>query len=106
MTNRRAMELLMIERSCVRRGSGMEWITEPNYDNPNIVYGGYRKVHEECNRDCANCELIQNSIELLEMYDMVIQKMIEETEKEEANDSGWKEWQINAEEEKYGTLTI
>lgn len=97
MTNRRAMELLMIERACVRKGSGMD------YD----PWFGYLKVTDECNRDCANCELVQKSEELLEMYDFVIRKMIEETEKEEkAKPDTWKEWQLNADKEKYGVLTI
>lgn len=48
MTNERAIELLNIERQCV--GSN-------------------------CDRDCANCELVQEEDELLEMYEYVIRHM-------------------------------
>ena len=102
MTNRRAMELMMIERACVRRASGMDWVRK---DLGEAIYEGYDKVADECDRDCANCVLVQDSAELLEMYDFVIGKMIEKTEKEEQN-SGWKEWQLLADAEKYETLTI
>lgn len=97
MTNRRAMELLTIERACVRKGSGME---------QDLMSGRYFQAYEECNRDCAHCELVQKSEELLEMYDFVIRKMIEETEKEESEQKDWREWQLRAEEEKYGVLVI
>lgn len=103
MTNRRAMELLMIERACVRKGSGMDWVYK---DCGECYFEGYAKVTDECDRDCAHCELVQKSEELLEMYDFVIRKMIEETEKEESEQKEWKEWQLCAEEEKYGVLTI
>ena len=89
MTNRRAMELLMIDRACVRRGSGMDYSCDLE---------GYIKVHEECSRDCAHCELVQKAEELLEMYDLVIGKMIEETEKEEKEEArtfDLREWQRN-----------
>lgn len=49
MTIDRQIELLKIERECVQR----------NHDG-------------RCNRDCANCELVQIDTELLEMYDEVI----------------------------------
>lgn len=49
MTINRQIELLKIERECVQR----------NHDG-------------RCNRDCANCELVQIDTELLEMYDEVI----------------------------------
>lgn len=94
MTMRRAMELLMIERACVRKGSGMEWTWVPG-DDGYSQWEGYRKVHEECNRDCANCVLVQDAAELLEMYDKVIQVMIEETEKEESKSEEWRDWQRN-----------
>ena len=48
MTNERAIELLNIERQCV--GSN-------------------------CDRDCANCERVQEEDELLEMYEYVIKRM-------------------------------
>ena len=97
MTMRRAMELLMIERACVRKGSGMEWTWVPG-DDGYSQWEGYRKVHEECNRDCANCVLVQDAAELLEMYDKVIGVMINETEKEETKASKseeWRDWQRN-----------
>ena len=47
MTDLRMLELLKIERECVTRG-------------------------ENCNRDCANCDLVQDADELIEMYDKVI----------------------------------
>lgn len=95
MTNRRAMELLMIERACVRRASGMEWTWHPGEDGYSC-WEGYEKVKEECDRDCANCELVQKSEELLEMYDLVIRKMIEETEKDERTDPiQLRDWQRN-----------
>lgn len=94
MTMRRAMELLMIERACVRKGSGMEWMWTPGEDGYS-QWEGYRKVHEECDRDCANCELVQDAAELLEMYDKAIKVMIEETEKEESKSEEWREWQRN-----------
>ena len=43
----RALELLKIERECISRAN-------------------------TCNRDCANCELVQDDKELLEMYDLTI----------------------------------
>ena len=49
MTINRQIELLKIERECVQR----------NHD-------------EKCNRDCANCDLVQVDTDLLEMYDEVI----------------------------------
>ena len=85
MTNQRALELLMIERTCVRMGSGMD------YD---LLKRGYVKTSSECNRDCANCVLVQDSKELLEMYDFVISKMINETENEETAKE-WRDWQRN-----------
>ena len=95
MTNKRAMELLMIERACVRRASGMECMCGLSEDGC-AQWAGYEKTEEECNRDCANCELVQDSKELLEMYDFVIRKMIEETEKEEEGKTiHLKDWQWN-----------
>lgn len=49
MTINRQIELLKIERECVQR----------NHDG-------------SCNRDCANCDLVQIDTDLLEMYDEVI----------------------------------
>lgn len=83
MTSQRALELLMIERTCVRMGSGMD------YD---LLKQGYVKAGPECDRDCANCVLVQDSEELLNMYDFVISKMINETENEETT-TEWRNWQ-------------
>ena len=90
MTNRRALELLMIERSCVRKGSGMML-------DPDI---GYIKIDEDCNRDCANCPLVQDSRELLDMYDKVITMMLKKVE-EEDKVKELKDWQVEC---KYGPL--
>lgn len=99
MTTRRAMELLCIERACVRRGSGMEW--QMVIDEDFTDRSGYVKTHEDCDRDCANCELVQDSKELLEMYDFVIGLMIEKTMKEEAKPTTeWKDWQRNCDPRK------
>lgn len=53
MKRDRIIELLECERQCILRNS----------DN-------------SCNRDCANCDLVQDSKELLGMYDLV-KKMVE-----------------------------
>ena len=45
MTNRRAMELLMIERSCVRRGSGMMLDVDLGYVKVEAVEAGYNRNH-------------------------------------------------------------
>ena len=50
MTTERAIELLEIEKECVKRGN-------------------------TCGRDCANCELVQEDIELIEMYKFVIRSL-------------------------------
>ena len=47
MTAERAIELLKIERECVKRA-------------------------DTCGRDCANCKLVQDDKELIAMYDFVI----------------------------------
>ena len=49
MTKERILELLKIEMECVNRNH----------------------LHEY-NRDCANCDLVQNDVELLTMYSLVI----------------------------------
>lgn len=51
----RATELLKIERECINRN--------------NQPFG------LNCNRDCGKCDLLQNTEELLEMYDFVIEKL-------------------------------
>lgn len=92
MTNQKAMELLMIERACVRRASGMDYV---QVDFGDQWFEGYAKVTDECNRDCAHCELVQDSAKLLEMYDYVIKMMTEEICKEEAEPKELRDWQRN-----------
>lgn len=53
MTNERALELLMFERECVKRA-------------------------DTCDRDCMNCELVQDADEIVQMYTFVINKMATE----------------------------
>lgn len=50
MTPERVLELLKIERECIKRNK----------------FG--------CDRRCGECDLVQDTDELLEMYDMVIAK--------------------------------
>lgn len=52
MTQERIFQLLNVERACVRRACGK--------DGP------------PCNRDCGNCDLVQEDNELIEMYDILI----------------------------------
>ena len=52
MKHDRAIELLKIERECINRN--------------NQPFG------KNCDRNCSKCDLVQNSEELLEMYDYVI----------------------------------
>ena len=94
MTNQRALEMLMIERACVKRGSGMEgtWIT----DDGKTMYVRYDKVHEECDRNCAVCPLVKDSTELLEMYDRVIWLMTEKAAEEDKTQE-WHDWQVECE---------
>lgn len=49
MTLERMIELLKIEHECILRNS-----------------------HDDCNRECANCDLVQDDGELHEMYTDVI----------------------------------
>lgn len=87
MTNKRAMELLMIEMACVKWGSGMEY----DLDKQDWIETGH-----VCDRDCANCVLVQDSKELLEMYSFMVCKMTEEVHEEEtAGRQGIKDWQRN-----------
>lgn len=62
MTNTRAIELLKIERECVNRN--------------NQPFG------KNCSRECGKCDLVQNTDELLEMYDFVIDVMEKQIPKE------------------------
>lgn len=55
MTKQRAIKLLEIERECVNRNN------QPF---------GYN-----CNRECGKCDLLQNTEELIEMYDFVIREL-------------------------------
>lgn len=52
MTRERAIELLKIERECINRN--------------NQPFG------KNCDRNCGKCDLMQNTEELLEMYDFVL----------------------------------
>lgn len=52
MTQERIFQLLNVERACVRRACG--------------------KDGSPCNRDCGNCDLVQEDDELIEMYDILI----------------------------------
>ena len=52
MTKHRAIELLRIEKECILRN----------------------KKHI-CDRDCNECDLVQDPVELLEMYDFVLAEM-------------------------------
>ena len=54
MTSDRVLELLKIERECINRN--------------NQPFG------MNCNRECGKCDLLQDTDELLEMYDTVIEK--------------------------------
>jgi len=49
MTFQRALELMVIERECVRR--------------------------QQCNRNCAKCDLVQDQTELEKAYTVVIDTM-------------------------------
>lgn len=51
MTKDRALELLKIEHECVLRNEN------------------------GCDRNCANCDLVQDTDELLEMYEFVLKIM-------------------------------
>lgn len=51
----RMLELLKIEQKCVKRGSGLD-----------------ESFEGACNRDCANCDLVQKDADLLDMYEKVI----------------------------------
>lgn len=57
MTQDRAIDLLKTELSCVRR-------------NENGL----------CDRDCASCDLVQQTSELIEMYEFVISHMEKQNE--------------------------
>lgn len=51
MELKRTLELLRIEHECVRRNG------------------------DGCDRDCANCDLVQQDTELLDMYEGVIERL-------------------------------
>lgn len=90
MTNTRAIELLKIERECINRN--------------NQPFG------KNCNRLCSKCDLVQNTEELLKMYDFVIEhfadadKMVKEQRNENIIDFV-KSKKIQALEELYGNKT-
>ena len=83
MTNKRALELLLIEMSCVKKGSGMKKID-----------GKWVKIAEDCDRNCVNCTLVQKAEELLEMYEIVVNVMTEKV-KNEGGATGWRKWQVD-----------
>lgn len=56
MTKDRALELLKIERECVLRNEN------------------------GCDRNCANCDLVQDTDELLEMYEFVLKILNDDKE--------------------------
>ena len=58
MTIQRMIELLEIEHECMLRGS-----------------------HDDCDRNCADCDLVQNDDELHEMYTDVIAMLNEQEPK-------------------------
>ena len=61
MTPERVLELLKIERECINRN--------------NQPFG------MNCNRECGKCDLLQDTDELLEMYDYLINLMNRFTQK-------------------------
>lgn len=60
MTNDRAITLLQIERECINRN--------------NQPFGF------NCDRNCKQCDLVQNTDELIEMYDFVLEQLKEKKE--------------------------
>ena len=63
MTTERKLELLKIERSCIRRN-----------------------IEKKCDRNCGCCDLVQEDDELLELYDELVDEYYKKvwTEKFEA----------------------
>ena len=51
LNKERAIELLEIELECIKRA-------------------------DRCNRDCINCELVQDTDELIAMYKWVIEELV------------------------------
>lgn len=91
MTNREAFGLLAIERACVAKGSGMEAFYELSEDGCSMGIN-YKKVNEECDRNCAVCPLVQKSEDLLAMYDYMLQRLNDEIREEEQAEE-WRDWQ-------------
>ena len=95
MTKQEMFGLLAIERACVSRASGMEAFFELDKDRK-AIKAVYRKVNKECDRDCANCSLVQKSEDLLQMYDAMLQKLGDEIrEEEEQVNNDWRDWQLD-----------
>jgi len=67
MTTERMIELLEIEHECMKRGA-----------------------HDECDRDCARCELVQDDHDLDEMYTGVITLLKEHGEQIKNRDESLK----------------
>jgi len=72
MTIQRMIELLEIEHECMLRGA-----------------------HDDCDRNCADCELVQDDVELHEMYTNVIY-MLKEQEVRELTMDEWREWKADS----------
>lgn len=51
MTNRKILELLEAERKCI-----------------------WRNIDHECDRDCGKCDLVQDDLDLMELYTVLIQE--------------------------------
>ena len=61
MNLKRARKLMLIETMCIKKAN-------------------------TCDRDCANCELVQKDDELLEAYKLAIEALEEKIRKEKNND--------------------
>jgi wyosine [tRNA(Phe)-imidazoG37] synthetase (radical SAM superfamily) len=51
MTNQRRLELLKIERECIRRN-----------------------IDKKCDRNCGYCDLVQKDEDLIELYDELVEE--------------------------------
>ena len=69
MDIKKAIKLLKIERRCVLQASGLIEAREGGYKND---------PHGGCDRDCEHCGLVQETKDLIDMYDYVIEKLVEE----------------------------
>ena len=69
----RMLELLKIEQKCVKRNSGLD-----------------EDFEGKCDRDCANCELVQKDEDLLDMYAKAI-RLVEREVNRVKREKGYKE---------------